>query len=473
MCGIVGIISSQEVASELLDALIHLQHRGQDAAGMITSDSKFYIHRGKGLVREAFAGISYDDLPGTHGIAHVRYPTRGQKTNDEVQPFWSSAANGVALAHNGNLVNYSELNSYLMTHYRVHMNTRSDSELLLYLFTHALLEEQKNTTKPFVEILKKAMSVIFDKVVGAYSVVVDMLGRGLCAFRDPHGIRPLVIGVRTNDNGNDDYIFASETTMFYQLGFELLDDVKPGELVYVDENRVLHRLPLKPKSFHPCIFEYVYFSRPDAMINDVSVYRSRLRMGQNLANLWQKRFPGVLPDVVIPVPFSSNTAALSFATTLGVRYTEGLYKNPFIGRTFIMPTKHKRTQSIRYKLSPQETEIRDKNVLLIDDSIVRGTTSKEIIAMVREYGAKKVYFASACPEVKNPCYYGIDMPTKEELVAANKSIEDIKAYLQVDELLYQEIDGLTEAIHRKGKYSISKPCKACLDGQYVCGKSIS
>lgn len=471
MCGIVGISSSDDVWSELLDSLVHLQHRGQDAAGIVTASDRFHTLRGKGLVREVFQGVSADTFQGSSGIGHVRYPTKGAKRLDEIQPFWTNTAYGVSLAHNGNLTNYQALRTHLTRRYHVHTNSESDSELLLYLFANLLLEQSLKSYDNFFDVLTHAVSNIFQHAEGAYSVVSNILGKGLCAFRDPHGIRPLIIGVRHNDEGKPDYIFASETTMFYQLGFEVLGDVKPGEVVFVDEERNLHRQQLSKKPFHPCIFEYVYFARPDAMINDVSVYRSRLRMGQNLAEKWMEKYPDAMPDVVIPVPFSANTSALSFANSLGVRYTEGLYKNPFIGRTFIMPSKRKRKQSVRYKLSPQETEIRGKTVLLVDDSIVRGTTSKEIVSMVREHGAKAVYFVSACPMVTNPCFYGIDMPTQEELLAFNKSEEEIRAYLNVDKLLYQQIDDLQEAVMRKGKYKITNPCMACLDGKYVCHKT--
>lgn len=469
MCGIVGIASTETVWPELLDSLIHLQHRGQDAAGIVTCDDRFHAIRGKGLVREVFHQQDMESLKGHTGIAHVRYPTHGTKHASEIQPFWTGSALGISLAHNGNLTNYHSMKSLLNRNFNYHLNTDSDSELLLYLFASRFSDEHRLKGRDFFEALKKAVSYLMTHLKGAYSVVSNIIGHGLCAFRDPHGIRPLVIGQRENAKGGIDTIIASETTMFHQMGYTRIGDVEPGELVFVNQQGKLHRVTLFNEIFRPCIFEYVYFARPDALLNDVSVYRSRLRMGQNLATLWQKRFPNCLPDVVIPVPFSSNTAALSFASHLGVRYTEGLYKNPFIGRTFIMDGKQKRKQSVRHKLSPQETEIRDKRVLLLDDSIVRGTTSKEIVAMVREYGAKQVYFVSACPVVKNPCYYGIDMPTKEELVSYEKTEEEIRDYLNVDQMLYQTIPDLEEAVMRKGEHHINTPCMACLDGDYVCG----
>jgi amidophosphoribosyltransferase len=468
VCGIVGISSDGEVWQELLESLIHLQHRGQDAAGICTADEKFHTHKGKGLVREVFSNPDIKPLSGNLGIAHVRYPTHGSRSEDEIQPFWTSSSYGVSLAHNGTLVNYSALKQELNRSFYYHLNTDSDSELLLHLFANKLNQSHDDDNKDFFTRLGEAMSFIYDYVIGAYSVVCTIIGQGLCAFRDPHGIRPLVIGVRERARNRKDYIVASETTMFHPLGYKVLGDVLPGELIFIDGFGKLQRKQILAKSFRPCVFEYVYFARPDALLNDVSVYRSRLRMGQNLASKWMETYPGLLPDVVIPVPFSSNTSALAFANALGVRYTEGLYKNPFIGRTFIMSNQAKRKRSVRQKLSPQETEIRGKNVLLLDDSIVRGTTSKEIVSMVRENGAKKVYFASACPMVKHPCFYGIDMPTKSELIAHNKNQQEIAEYLNVDKLLYQSIEGLCEAVTRRGEHKIEKPCLACLDGQYVC-----
>lgn len=304
-------------------------------------------------------------------------------------------------------------------------------------------------------------------MTGSYSVLSCLIGKGLVAFRDPHGIRPLVMGERVNQDGSKDYIFASETTMFYALGFEAKGDIQPGEVVFVDQAGQLFRRILAQKEFSPCVFEYVYFARPDSTINEVSVYRSRLRMGQNLATRWQQKFKDILPDVVIPAPFTSNTAALSFASELGVRYSEGLYKNPFIGRTFIMPNDKERSRNVRYKLSPQKTEIKNKKVLILDDSIVRGTTSREIIKMVREVGAKEIYLVSACPPIKYPCFYGVDIPTQKELIASNYTVDEIQQFLGVDRLLYQEIEDLHEAVTRRGNHKINRLCMACLDGKYI------
>jgi amidophosphoribosyltransferase len=305
---------------------------------------------------------------------------------------------------------------------------------------------------------------------GSYSIVSVIIGKGLVAFRDPHGIRPLVWGERKREDGSSDYIFASETTAFYALGFEPKGDLQPGEIAYVNKEGKLFRQVIEAKEFRPCVFEYVYFARPDSTLNGVSVYRSRLRMGQNLARRWKEAYPEAIPDVVIPAPFTANTAALSFAHEIGVRYSEGLYKNPFIGRTFIMPNQKARSRSVRYKLTPQRTEIENKSVLIVDDSIVRGTTSREIVRMVREFGAKEIYFVSTCPPIKNPCFYGIDIPSRRELIAANNTNEEIRQYLGVDKLMYQTQEDLVEAVTRRGEHQIKQPCMACMDGQYICGK---
>jgi amidophosphoribosyltransferase len=290
----------------------------------------------------------------------------------------------------------------------------------------------------------------------------------MVVFRDPHGIRPLARAERRHSDGVD-YLFASETSMFYALGFESRGHVLPGEVIFIDSQGELQSREIQRKSFTPCSFEYVYFSRPDTIMNDISVFRARLRMGQNLATDWKKKYPEVKPDIIIPAPSTANTAALSVAQELGVRYSEGLYKNPFIGRTFIMPGQEQRKRSVKYKLVPQEFEIRDKDVMIVDDSIVRGNTSREIVKMLRDFGAKKVYLISACPPVTHPCFYGVDIPTQSELIASRKSLNEIRDHVGVDILMYQEIEGLAEAIMRKGEHNIARPCFACMDGEYVTG----
>lgn len=472
MCGIVGIFSHKPVVAEVYDSLIHLQHRGQDAAGIITSNERFFVKQGLGLVRDIFSPDDVVSLKGNLGIGHTRYPTAGQNNLADVQPLWIGSPRGIALAHNGNLVNYATLFDEITLKKHRHLNSSIDSEVLLHLFADGLDQGEHVATdgQYFFDNITDSVNSIFARVEGSYSVVSLIIGKGLVAFRDPHGIRPLVMGERILEDGAKDYIFASENTMFYALGFTPCGDVLPGEVVYVNRAGELFRKVIAKKTFTPCIFEYVYFARPDATINAVSVYRSRLYMGQNLARQWRKKYADVIPDVVIPAPFTSNTAALSFAHELGVRYTEGLYKNPFIGRTFIMPNGSERSRSVRYKLTPQKTEIYDKKVLIVDDSIVRGTTSREIVKMVREFGAKEIYFVSTCPPIINPCFYGIDMPSRSELIAAHNTVDEIAEYLGVHRLLYQSLDDLVEAVRRKDDHIIERPCMACMDGWYVTGR---
>ena len=468
MCGIAGIYSHKSVAAELYDCIIHLQHRGQDAAGIMTYDDRMHKEKGMGLAKEIFNEENMNLLTGNIGISHNRYPTHGGFSHGEVQPFWTSVPYGIALAHNGNLTNYQELAEEITKQDSRYLNTNSDTEVLLHLFADQLHEDKPpESSEEFFKLLCGAVSTIFNKVKGAYSVTAMIIGKGLVVFRDPNGIRPRVKGERSNGNGGKDFIFASENSMFYSLGYEPKGTVLPGELIYVNNEGQVFNRRLVQKEFNPCIFEYVYFARPDATLNDVSVYRARLRMGQNLAQAWKEKHPEKNPDIVIPAPSTANTAALSFAHELGVRYSEGLYKNTFIGRTFIMPGQVERKKSVKYKLVPQELEIRDKKVLIVDDSIVRGNTSREIVRMLRDFGAREVYFAVACPPVKSPCFYGVDMPTRGELIAGNKSEKEIEKYLAVDALLYQEIDSLVEAVTRKGDHHIDRPCMACLDGQYV------
>jgi amidophosphoribosyltransferase len=471
MCGIVGIFSHEPVAAELYDSLIHLQHRGQDAAGILTCDQRFHLKQGQGLVREIFSPAHIESLQGHIGIAHTRYPTAGGYSKTDVQPLWIGSPRGVALAHNGNLVNYQELADEIRLKQHRHLNSSLDSEALLLMLADKLATGSytDHDDETFFNQLCNAMKHIFARMQGSYSIVSVVIGKGLVAFRDPHGIRPLVLGERQREDGTSDYIFASENTAFYALGFETKGDLQPGEVVFVNQSGQLFRRIIESREFRPCVFEYVYFARPDSTLDGVSVYRSRLRMGQNLARRWKETYPNHLPDIVIPAPFTANTAALSFAHELGVRYSEGLYKNPFIGRTFIMPNQKARTRSVRYKLTPQRTEIKDKKVLIVDDSIVRGTTSREIVKMVREVGAKEIYFVSSCPPIKNPCFYGIDIPSTTELIAATHSFDEIKHYLGVDQLLYQTQEDLVEAVTRRGKHHIEKPCMGCMDGQYICG----
>ena len=472
MCGIVGIYSQNPVARELYESVVHLQHRGTDAAGIMTYDKQMHKEKGLGLARDIFTEDNLPLLTGNIGISHNRYPTHGGFSHGEVQPVWTSVPYGIAIAHNGQITNYDELVEEVTGKDKCYLNTTSDTEVLLHVLARGLNKDgTPETSEEFFDLLCNAVSTIFEKVRGAYSITALIVGKGLVVFRDPRGIRPLVRGERVNEKrypsrGGTDYIFASENTMFYSLGYKPKGNVLPGELIYIDNDGKLFSKRLVKEEFNPCIFEYVYFARPDATLNDVGVYRSRLRMGQNLAEAWKKKYPDIKPDIVIPAPSTANTSALAFAHEIGVRYSEGLYKNHFIGRTFIMPGQKERKRSIKHKLVPQETEIRGKNVMIVDDSIVRGNTSIEIVKMLRDFGAKEVYFVSACPPVQHPCYYGVDMPTREELIAGTTSMHGIKEALGVDVLLYQEIDDLVEAVTRRGDHHIKNPCMACLDGHY-------
>ena len=469
MCGVVGIISTHKpVAGDLYESLIHLQHRGQDAAGIMTYNQRFHVKKGTGLIRDIFDENNMARLLGNVGIGHTRYPTVGGVSIEEAQPVMTNVPYGIAMAHNGNLVNYAELVREVSELDRRYVNSSVDIEIILHIFAHELDHPSVSMDDlSLFDQICQATETVFNRVSGAYSVVGMIMNRGMVVFRDPHGIRPLVRGERKNQDGTTDYIFSSETTMFYVLGYEPTGNVAPGEVIFIEEDGTYHSRILRTEQFTPCIFEYVYFSRPDSMQNEISVYRSRLRMGQNLAQRWKENHPDATPDIVIPAPSTANTAALSFAHELGIRYSEGLYKNTFIGRTFIMPGQAERKKSVKYKLVPQELEIRDKKVMIMDDSIVRGNTSREIVRMLKDFGAKEVYFVVACPPVNSPCFYGVDMPTKSELIAGNMNEEEIENYLEVDALLYQKIDDLVEAVTRKGDHHIDTPCMGCLDGNYI------
>ena len=473
MCGIAGIYSHKSVANELYESVVHLQHRGTDAAGIMTYDDRMHKEKGMGLARDIFTQDNLSLLTGNIGISHNRYPTHGGFGHGEVQPVWTSVPYGIAIAHNGQITNYDELVEEVTQKEKRYLNTTSDTEVILHIFAQELNKNgNPKTSEEFFDVLCDVVSELFRKVRGAYSITALIVGKGLVVFRDPRGIRPLVRGERVNSNrwpskGGTDYIFSSENTMFYSMGYESKGNVLPGELIFVDNEGKLFSKRLVKEEFNPCIFEYVYFARPDALLNDVGVYRSRLRMGQNLAFAWLDKYPDIKPDIVIPAPSTANTSALAFAHEIGVRYSEGLYKNPFVGRTFIMSGQEERKRSVRHKLVPQDTEIQDKKVLIVDDSIVRGNTSREIVRMVKDCGAKEVYFVSACPPVQHPCYYGVDMPTREELIASKKTVDSIKEMLGVDILMYQDIDDLVEAVTRIGDHHIDNPCMACLDGHYV------
>lgn len=466
MCGILGIIGNKPVAQELFDGLTVLQHRGQDSAGMMTYEDHFHLKKGNGLVRDVFHTKNMIRLRGNVGIGHVRYPTAGSYDAAEAQPFFVNSPFGIALIHNGNLTNYAELKEEVLKVDLRYLNTKSDSELLLNVVAQAIRdvlrgkEVQTYTITP--EILFESMETVFKRLKGSYSVIVLIAGYGLMAFRDPYGIRPLSFGKRETDM-LPEYIFASESVTLDTLGYELISDVQPGEAVFVDMKRVVHRKQVAKKNWAPCIFEHVYIARPDSIQDGVSVYKTRLRMGMKLA---QKIKDAKLEiDVVVPVPDSARSSALSLAQEIGVKYREGLVKNRYIGRTFIMPGQAVRQKSIHYKLNPIKLEIEGRNVLLVDDSIVRGNTSKKIIEMIREAGANKVYFASAAPPIISPCLYGVDMPSKKEFVAHELNVDEICKVIGADKLFYQEIDDLIDSA-KEGNPSITNFCYGCMSGKY-------
>ncbi len=467
MCGIIGIVGQQPVAGELYDALTVLQHRGQDAAGISTlNGNQIHLHKGVGLVRDVFDAENMAQMLGNVGIGHVRYPTAGLDDSSEAQPFYVNSPYGIALGHNGNLINAAELKKALFDSDRRHLNTESDSEVLLNVLAHEIQDQKPDRITP--DHIFRAVDAVHRRCVGAYSVISLICGLGVLGFRDPYGIRPVVIGLREGKNGPE-HAIASESVALSALGFELLRDLEPGESAFIDLQGNLHtHASSMARQLTPCIFEHVYFARPDSLLDNISVYKARLRMGQALANKILSQRPDHDIDVVIPVPDTSRTAALPLAFDLNVKYREGLMKNRYIGRTFIMPGQEQRRKSVRQKLSPVELEFRGKNVLLVDDSIVRGTTSKEIIQMARDAGARKVYFASASPPVRHANIYGIDMPATSELVAHGRDERQIEKELGADWLIYQDLPDLIEAC-RIGNTRIGEFDTSCFSGEYVTG----
>ena len=465
MCGIVGIVGQAEVAAELYDGLTVLQHRGQDAAGIATADGgKLRVHKGNGLVRDVFDAGSMSLLGGRVGIAHCRYPTAGSEGSDEAQPFYVNSPFGIALAHNGNLINTDALRREVFEQDRRNVNTESDSEVLLNVFAHEL-DMQKALTP---EAVFAALEGVNRRAKGGYAVICAVLGLGLVAFRDPHGIRPLVLGKRSSASG-DEYMLASESVALDVLGFERLRDVEPGEGIIITDDGQLHARQCAPQAAHAtCIFEYVYFARPDSMIENISVHKARMRMGVTLGEKILRERPDHDIDVVIPIPDTSRDSALEIANVLGVKYREGFIKNRYVGRTFIMPGQGERAKSVKRKLNPIPLEFRNRVVLLVDDSIVRGPTSQQIVQMARDAGAKKVYLASAAPPVRYPNVYGIDMPSAEELVANGRSEKDIEHLLGCDWLIYQDLADLEVAVAGP-KFPGRKFDSSCFNGEYITG----
>ena len=465
MCGIIGIVATTEVATALYDGLTVLQHRGQDAAGIATANgTQLRVHKGNGLVRDVFDAKSMRLLEGRVGIAHCRYPTAGSEGSDEAQPFYVNSPYGIALAHNGNLINTDTLRREVFEQDRRNINTQSDSEVLLNVFAHEL--DKSRTLTP--EAAFRAIESVGRRARGGYAAVATVLGLGLVAFRDPHGIRPLVLGKRETDAGNE-YAVASESVALDILGFERMRDIAPGEGVVVTPRGELHtRQCTEPSTHAPCIFEYVYFARPDSMIENISVHKARMRMGVTLGEKILRLRPDHDIDTVIPIPDTSRDAALEIANVLGVKYREGFIKNRYVGRTFIMPGQGERVKSVKRKLNPITLEFRNRVVLLVDDSIVRGTTSQQIVQMARDAGARKVYLASAAPPVRHPNIYGIDMPTPEELIAHGRTESEIERMIGCDWLVYQDLADLETAVAGP-KFPGMTFDSSCFSGEYVTG----
>jgi amidophosphoribosyltransferase len=459
---------TQPVNQALYNALTVLQHRGQDAAGIVTWSEEHGLKQRKsnGLVRDVFRQRHMLRLTGHVGIGHVRYPTAGGARSSEAQPFYVNSPYGICLAHNGNLTNYDELAELLTREDRRHLATNSDSEVLLNVLAHEL--QTRVNGRPTADNIFDAVEALHKRCTGGYAIVALIIGFGIVAFRDPNGIRPLVLGERESD-GRKDYMVASESVALDALQFNRVRDLRPGECLFIENDGVLNARDYPGEVRHtPCIFEYVYFARPDSILDDLSVYKTRLRMGEQLAGKVVRDFPDHDIDVVIPIPDTSSTSALQVAYHLGVKYREGFIKNRYIGRTFIMPGQAERMQSVRRKLNAIPLEFRNKNVLLVDDSIVRGTTSKQIIKLAREAGARKVYFASAAPPVRYPNVYGIDMPAATELIANGREIKEIEELIGADRLIYQDLNGLVRSV-RHGNSAITEFDTSCFSGEYVTG----
>ena len=466
MCGIVGIVGRTDVNQDLYDALTALQHRGQDAAGIFTCGLKIHQRKGNGLVRDVFQPHHMHALRGRMGVGHIRYPTAGSDSAAEAQPFYVNSPYGIALAHNGNLINASQLGEEVFRDELRHVNTESDSEILLNIFASELARKHRLALDE--NTIFEAVANVHRRCVGGYAAVGLIFGYGVVAFRDPFAIRPLCFGAREASEGME-YMVASESVALDALGFELVRDLDPGEAMVVTLDGEVHaRQCFAEPQFSPCIFEYVYLARPDSIIDDVSVYKARLRMGEALAEKIVQEWPEHDIDVVIPIPETSRTACLPLAYELGVKYREGFIKNRYVARTFIMPGQTQRVRSVRRKLNAIGLEFEGKNVLLVDDSIVRGTTSRQIIQQARDAGARRVYFASAAPPVRYQNVYGIDMPVTGELVAFNRSEKDVAEVIGADRLIYQSLDGLVDAVQR-GNPRLEDFDTSCFTGEYVTG----
>jgi amidophosphoribosyltransferase len=463
MCGVIGIFGNSDVFKDLYQGLLSIQHRGQDSAGVITYDGQFHTKKGNGLVRDIFSLDNFMRLKGNVGIGHTRYPTMGGRSGADAQPFFVNSPFGIIMAHNGNIINYEELNKILQTKYHRHLSSDNDVEIILNLFAQELSTQNINHIEP--DNIFRGVQKVFEQVKGSYSVIAYIAGGGMVAFRDPFGIKPLVYGKRKNGILTS-YAIASESVSLNITNFSDIKDVEPGQVLYIDEKRKLHSRKLAKSPHSPCLFEWVYFARPDSYIDNVNVYDCRVNLGRFLAEEIKKHNLDI--DVVVPVPDSARDAAIEIARCLNLKYREALVKNRYIGRTFIMPADQDRATSVRHKLNPIPSELKDKNVLLVDDSIVRGNTSRAIIKMIRECGAKKVYFGSYSPPLRFPCVYGIDMQTKGEFIARNATIDQIAKKIGADKVIYQSLESLKKAV-QIGNKKITQFCGACFDGQYPTG----
>jgi amidophosphoribosyltransferase len=460
MCGLIAVSGFRDVIQDLYDGLTILQHRGQDAAGIMTYDNQFHLKKSNGMVRDVFHEKSLSRLSGNMGIGHVRYPTAGCSSEFEAQPFFVNTPFGMALAHNGNLTNAEELRKELIEKWFRHLNTNSDSEVLLNVFASALRHQRPTKLTP--DHVFGALGKVMRKCKGAYSAVALIGGHGIVGFRDPYGIRPLQLGKR-KVGMKEEYLIASENTVMKALEFEFVRDIRPGEAVFIDRHNKLHSRQIRQGKLSPCLFEWVYLAAPDSTLDGVNVYKTRVRIGEYLARQIKKA--GIHIDSVVPVPDTGRPMATGLANVLGIRYREGLIKNRYIGRTFIMPGQQIRKRSLRFKLHPIELEFKGRDILLVDDSIVRGNTSKKIVELVREAGARKVYFASAAPPIRCPDPYGIDLPTKDELIASDHTIEEIRKYIGADGLFYGTIEDLRKAV-RYGNPKIHHFSEGCFTCKY-------
>jgi len=463
MCGVIGIFDNDEVVTKLYSAMLTIQHRGQDSAGILTYDGKFHLKKGNGLIDEIFDRRNISRLTGNVGMGHTRYPTIGEGSVEDSQPFWVNTPFGIAGTHNGNVTNFEELKDDLSNKsFRV-INSNSDMEVILNVFADYL--ERLKVKKITPEIIFNAVRYVYKKVKGSYSVVFYIAGKGMVGFRDPYGLRPLLFGTN-KDKLVPSYAFASESVSLDVMGFNEIEDLGPGSAIFIDNNKEVFKKRILKKPHRPCIFEYIYFARPDSYLNKINVYQSRVELGKAVSKKVKKLNLDI--DVIVPIPDSARAAAIEIARILKIKYREGLVKNRYIGRTFIMPENEQRKKSINNKLNPISEVFQDKNILLVDDSIVRGNTSRSIVQMVRNAGAKKVFFLSYSPPLTNPCVYGIDMQRKQEFIATNATPDQVANKIGADKVIYQDIDEMERAVRVQNK-SIKSFCKACFNGIYPTG----